>query len=127
MFFGRGRRVQLVDGTEWRIKARTAGPYIVPVIKAPTGFVATSGPLGGRNFYGINGKSFAYVLVPLGRVRLIGDVNWSMRRHGIEVATVDPTRVIHTIEPIPVAAALMALTLITHGIPGESKLMPAQK
>ena len=127
MFFGRGRRVQLVEGIDWRIQAKTAGPFIVPIIKAPTGLVATSSPVGGRHCYGINGKHFGYVLVPLGRVRLIGDLDWSMRRYDVEVATVDPMHVIHTKEPIPVAAALMALTLITHGIPGEAKLMPAQR
>lgn len=127
LFFGRGRRVQLVDGTEWRIKATTAGPYIVPIIKARTGMVATSGPLAGDHCYGINGKHFGYVLVPLGPIRLFGRVDWLMRRHEDEVATIDSARVIHTNEPIPIAAALMAFALIDHGIPGEAKLMPMQQ
>jgi hypothetical protein len=126
IFFGRGRRVQLVDGREWRIKATTAGPHIVPMIKAATGIVATSGPLSGTRCYGINGKHFGYALVPLGRIRLLGQLDWSMRRHELEVATIDSDHVIHTSEPIPIAAALMAFTLIAHGIPGESKLMPTQ-
>jgi hypothetical protein len=73
--------VQLVDGTEWRIKATTTGPYIVPIIKARTGLVATSGHWGGRRCYGINGKHFGFVLVPLGPIRLLGQVAWLMRRH----------------------------------------------
>jgi len=124
MFFGRGRRVQLADGTEWRIKATTAGPYIVPIIKARTGIVATSGPLGGRRCYGINGKHFGFVLVPLGPIRLLGRIGWLIRRHEDEVATIDAAHVIHTNEPIPIAAALMAFALIDHGIPGEAKLRP---
>jgi hypothetical protein len=125
-FFGRGRRVQLVDGPEWRIKATTDGPYIVPIIKAATGIVATSAPQAGRRCYGINGKHFGYVMVPLGRVTMFDEVGWAMRRHQVEVATIDPEHVIHTTEPIPIAAALMAFTLIAHGIPGEAKLMPTQ-
>ena len=127
MFFGRGRRVQLVDGTEWRIKAMTAGPYIVPIIKARTGIVATSGPLGGRRCYGINGKHFGFVLVPLGPIRLLGQVAWLIRRHEDEVATIDAAHVMNANEPVPIAAALMAFTLIDHGIPGEAKLMPTKQ
>lgn len=127
MFFGRGRRVQLGDGTEWRIKAATAGPYIVPIIKARTGIVASSGPVGGRRCYGINGKDFGFVLVPLGPIRLLGQVAWLMRRHEDEVATIDASHVIHTNEPVPIAAALMAFTLIEHGVAGEAKLMPTQQ
>jgi len=118
--------VQLGDGTEWRIKSTTAGPYIVPIITAPTGTVATSGPVSGKRCYGINGRHYGYVLVPLGRVRLLGELDWSMRRHEVEVARVESAQVIQTNEPIPTAAALMAFTLIEHGIPGESKLMPTQ-
>ena len=127
IFFGRGRRVELVDGTEWRIKATTVGPYIVPVISARTGLVATSGPVGGRRCYGINGRHFGFVLTPLGRVRLLRGVGWLMRRHQDEVATIDTTDVMQTNEPVPIAAALMAFTLIDHGIPGEAKLMPTQQ
>ncbi len=127
VFFGRGRRVQLVDGTEWRIKATTAGPYIVPIIKARTGIVATSGPLGGHHCYGINGKEFGFVLIPLDRVRLLREVAWLLRRHEDEIATIDTAQVMHTNEPIPIAAVLMAFALIDHGIPGEAKLMPSQQ
>jgi len=127
IFFGRGRRVQLIDGTEWRIKATTVGPYIVPIIKTRTGIVATSGPLGGRRCYGINGEHFGFVLIPLGQVRLVGQVAWLMRRHADEVATINAAHVMHANEPVPIAAALMAFTLINHGIPGEAKLMPTQQ
>jgi hypothetical protein len=126
MFFGRGRRIQLVDGPEWRIKATTAGPYIVPIIKAPTGVVATSAPQAGRRCYGVNGMHFGYVIVPLGRVSMLGELSWAMRRHEVEVATIDTDRIIHTNEPLPIAAALMTFTLLAHGIPGEDKLMPTQ-
>lgn len=119
--------MQLVDGTEWRIKATTVGSYIVPIIKARTGIVATSGPLGGHHYYGINGKHFDFVLFPVGRVRLLGQVAWLMRRHEDEVATIDAAHVMNANEPVPIAAALMAFTLINHGIPGEAKLMPTQQ
>ena len=127
IFFGRGRRVQLVDGTEWRIKATTSGPYIIPIIKARTGIVATSGPLGGRRCYGINGKHFGFALTPLGPIRVLRQVAWLMRRHEDEVAMIDTAHVMHTNEPVPIAAVLMAFALIDHGIPGEAKLMPTQQ
>ena len=127
LFFGRGRRVQLVDGTDWRIKATSAGPYIVPIIKSRTGLIASSGPLGGHRCYGINGKEFGFVLIPLGRTRMLGQVGWLLRRHEDEVATIDTAQVMHTNEPVPIAAALMAFALIDHGIPGEAKLMPTHQ
>lgn len=99
----------------------------MPIITAPTGVVATSGPQAGRRCYGINGSHFGYVVVPLGQVGMLGELSWAMRRHEVEVATIDTDRVIHTNEPIPIAAALMAFTLIAHGIPGEAKLMPTQR
>ena len=61
------------------------------------------------------------------RVRLLGEVAWLLRRHEEEVATIDAARVMHTNEPVPIAAVLMAFTLIDHGIPGEAKLMPSQQ
>lgn len=127
VLFGRGRRVQFIDGTEWRIKSKTSGPYIVPIIKARTGLVAYSAPLGGHHCYGINGKDFGLVLLPLGPVRLLGEIAWLLRRYEDEVATIDTARVMHTNEPVPLAAALLAFALIDHGIPGEAKLMPTQQ
>ncbi len=58
--------VQLVDGPERRSLPPRPGRCIVPIITAPTGIAATSGPRNGRRCSGINGKQFDDLMVPLG-------------------------------------------------------------
>ena len=125
IFFGPGRRVRLADGTEWRIKSTTSGRHIVPIIKSDSGTVAVSGPLFAKRSYGINLRGHAYTLIPIGHVGLRRPGLWSLRRHEDQIAAVeDHERTIHAAEPIPIAAALLIFTLITHGIPGEGDLTP---
>jgi len=125
IFFGRGRRVRLADGTEWRIKSTTSGRYIVPLIRSEAGTIAISGPLYAKRSYGINGKDYAYTLISQGATGIRRPAQWSLRRHETEIAVLeDRDRIIRTVEPIPIEAALMAFTLMTHGIPGEADLMP---
>ena len=127
IFFGPGRRVRLADGTEWRIKAATSGRLIVPVIRSDGGTVAFSGPLHSKRSYGITGKDFAYEVVPHGRVGLRRVGLWGLRRHETQVAVVDAHgRKITATEPIPIAAALMAFTVLAHGTPGDTDLMPSR-
>ncbi len=125
MFFGRGRRVRLADGTEWRIKSTTSGRHIVPIITTEEGTIAISGPLHANRSYGINGKDYGFTLIPLGKVGFGGTGRWVLRRFEDQIAVIDQReRNIQADEPIPVAAALMAFTLITHGIPGEGDIIP---
>jgi hypothetical protein len=125
IFFGRGRRIRFPDGTEWRIKAATLGRHIVPVIESATGTVAVSSPLFAKRSYGINGPGYGLALVPLGKLGIRTPGLWVLRRREKEVAAIDyHERIIHAPEPIAVAAAIMAFTLITHGIPGEADLVP---
>lgn len=127
IFFGRGRRVRLADGTEWRIKAATSGRHIVPIIRAERGTVAISSPLFAKRSYGINGKEYGLALVPLGKVGFRIPGLWVLRRHEEEVAAIDYHEgTVHAPEPIDVAAVIMAFTLITHGIPGEADLLPGR-
>jgi len=125
IFFGPGRKVRLSDGTEWRIKSTTSGRHIVPIITSDSGTVAVSGPLFAKRSYGINLRGHAYTLIPLGHVGLRRPGLWSLRRHEDQIAAVeDHDRTIHAAEPIPIGAALLVFTLITHGIPGEGDLTP---
>lgn len=125
IFFGRGRRVRLADGTHWRIKSTTSGRHIVPLIRSDAGLVAISGPLYAKRSYGINVKDHGYTLIPLGHTGIRRAGLWSLRRHETQVAAIeDHDRIMHATEPIPIAAALMAFTLMKHGIPGEANLMP---
>ena len=123
VFFGRGRLVRLADGTEWRIKSVTSGRHIVPIIRSEAGTIATSGPLYAKRSYGINGKDYGLTLIPVGKAGWGRPAQWVLQRHETEIATLTQDS-ITTHEPIPVAAVLMAFTLITHGIPGEADLMP---
>ena len=125
IFFGRGRRVRLGDDVEWRIKATADGSHIVPIVVAPHGTVGVTGPLFAKRSYGINVKDAGYTLIPLGKMGLRRPGLWALRRHERQVAAIeDHDRRIHTTEPVPVAAVLLAFTLMTHGIPGEADLMP---
>ena len=127
IFFGRGRRIRLPDGTEWRMKSVTSGRHIVPTIQSDRGRIAISGPLYAKRSYGLNGKDWGYSLIPLGRVGLRNPGLWALRHHETEVAAIDyHERRLHTPEPLPLAAALLAFALITHGIPGEADLMPTR-
>lgn len=127
IFFGRGRRIRLADGTEWRIKAATSGRHIVPVIMSGSGTVAVSSPLFAKRSYGINGKDYGLALVPLGRVGFRIPGLWVLRRHEEEIAAIDyHERTAHAPRSVHLAAVLMAFTLITHGIPGEAELIPGR-
>ena len=125
IFFGPGRRVRLANGVEWRIKAATMQRHIVPIIKSPGGTVALSGPFPAKRTYGISGKDFGLTLLPLGRAGLRRPRLWALRQHETDVATIDDrTRLLRPEVPVPIAAVLMAFTLVRHGIPGETDLRP---
>lgn len=125
IFFGPGRRVRLSDGDEWRIKATTFGRHIVPIITSDEGKVAVSSPLFARQSYGLNGKDYGLTLIPLGKSGMWRPSSWALRRHDVEIATIDfPERRISPAESIPLSAVILAFTLIMHGIPGEAELTP---
>lgn len=126
IFFGPGRKVMLADGNEWRIKATTTGRYIVPIVVSPYGTVAMAGPLDGKRSYGITGKEFAYNVVPLGRVGLRKPGLWGLLDRERPVGEIHQRRrEIIADEPLPIAAVLLAFTLVAHGIPGEAALLPS--
>lgn len=125
MFFGSGRRVVLADGAEWRIKSMTSGRHIVPIITSPEGTIAISGPLYAKRSYGINGKDYGLTLIPIGKTGFNSSGLWVLQRHEDQIAVIDQSdRTVRAEEPTPLAAVIMAFTLITHGIPGEGDLMP---
>ncbi len=125
IMLGKGRRVVISNGVEWRIKAVASGPYIVPVIRARDGTVARSGPLTGRRIYGIVGADFANTVFPMNRPGLIQSQHWGIRSRDRDVGEIDQgAGLLEAHEPIHIAAVLLAFTLIEHGIPGEAKLRP---
>ncbi|MDR9449723.1 MAG: hypothetical protein RI637_00780 [Acidimicrobiia bacterium] len=117
VFFGRGRRVELPDGTAWRVAAIGAGGCIVPVVLCERGKLAVAAAHGTRS-YGINGRDYAYNLYRQSRAGLRHST-WSLREHDTVLATFR----LHSMfadHPVPLAAALLGFTLIKYGVPGEA-------
>jgi hypothetical protein len=127
IFFGKGRRVRLADGTEWRIGAATSARHIVPIVRSGDRLIASSGPLHAKRTYGINGKDWDYTLIPLGRVGIRRPDAWALQRHEEQVGELSGRRrTFHSSEPVPTAAVLLAFTLLVHGTPGEADLVPSR-
>ena len=125
IMLGRGRRVLLANGVEWRIKGVSSGPYIVPVIRSRDGTVARSGPLTGRRIYGIVGADFANTVFPLNRAGVMQSQHWGIRERELDVGRIDQSAgSLEAHQPIHIATVLLAFALIEHGIPGEAKLRP---
>lgn len=122
VFLGQGQRVMLSDGREWRIRSKERAGNISLVIEdAHGGLIAFASSRPGG--YGVNGKSWAYVVAPTGRRMLRRDNRWLMRGLAEEVGTVTAhPHSIETAQPVPIAAALLCLDLVRYGIPGESRL-----
>lgn len=122
VFIGRGRRIEITDGSTWRIQGAGVGSQIVPMVTSQRGKLAV-GSLLGRRSYGINGRDYAYNLYP---TRLgMGRSSWILRQHDTEIAMLWA----HSIRadyPVPLAAALLCFTLIKYGVPGEANLSVPQ-
>ena len=119
VFFGRGRRVELPDGTKWRLTAVGAGGFISPLVTCEGGKLAMAAPLGSRS-YGVNGRDYAYNLYPT-RNRDLDKPTWALREHDTDIATFG-SRSMYAKHPVPLAAALLCFTLIKYGVPGEANL-----
>jgi len=120
IYFGRGRRMQLADGTDLRLIGFESAGAIAPIITSAGGKVATSSPTGYRS-YGINGRDFAYNLYRDDEPGPGRSTTWSLVEFDTHIATLG-TKSMYADHPVPVPAALLSLMLIKYGIPGESKL-----
>lgn len=123
VFFGPGRRVELPNGTQWRVAATGAGGCIVPVVTCEQGKLATAEPAGHRA-YGVNGPDHAYNLYPSNTSRH-ARLTWTLREHDIELATF-ASRSMNADHPVPLAVVLVCFTVIKYGVPGESSLFVPQ-
>ncbi len=119
VFLARGQKVELPDGSRWRIAAVGVGPYIEPIVTSPTGKLAIGSPYGKRSYH-INGRDFAYDLYP-SSVSGARTRSWTLREHETDLATFGRFSMVAD-HPIPLAAALLCFTLIKHGVPGEAPL-----
>lgn len=121
VFLGRGQRIELDDGSRWRLKSMGSAGMVCPVILDDQGRkIAVSSVVEGG--YGINGKAFGFTL-HVGQNKRVGRSNrWTLRHYEDEIATA--TRHPLTVEatvPVHLGAVLMTFTLARYGVMGESK------
>lgn len=120
VFFGRGRRVVLPDGTEWRVAAVEVGGAIEPIVTSERGKLAQATPHGRRS-YRIDGRDFAYNLYPTSGT-VVGKTTWSLRERDTSLATFE-SRSMCAEQPVALAAALLCFALIKYGVPGEANFL----
>lgn len=119
IYFGRGQRIELPDGRRWRLWAMGSGGSISPVVTNSEGLRVSQAGLRHRH-YGINGRDYAYELIPGEAVRIGRSGLWTLTRHEDYIAhfTRRPRRVT-VLEPVPLPAVLLSFVLMDFGIPGE--------
>jgi hypothetical protein len=119
VFFGRGQRIELADGSQWRLISLGRGGAICPaILDDGKRKIALSSVLEGG--YGINGKTYGFTLYPGERKRFSRENRWILRCYEDEIATV--TRYPSAIDasaPVHLGAVLLAFTLARYGVLGE--------
>jgi hypothetical protein len=117
VFFGRGTRIELPDGTRWRLKAAGYGPYLAPLIIGEEGKLVVALPESKRR-YGINGRDYAYHFYPEDGRR--SSSVWILREHETDLA-VFRKNVVDAHLPVAMPAVLLCFTMMKYGIPGEGR------
>jgi len=126
IYFGRGQRIELVDGTGWTLTSTTTGGTISPVILDQSGRrVAQAGFRHGT--YGLNGRNYAAVLHRAdtsGRGRAN---RWMISDDDGELAIVTRSPLsVTTRRPVHLGAVLISFALVRFGLPEESApVMPS--
>lgn len=120
VFFGKGQRIELADGTRWTVRARSVAGTICPVVVDGSGRkVAMAGLTPGG--YGINGKDWAYELLPTSRPKFGRADMWRLRRHDREEAVVSRTSLsVEASSPVHLGAVLLSFVVVRYGLPEES-------
>ena len=120
VYFGRGLRVELADGTRWRLTSFGTGGGIRPVIVDESGRkIATAGLNHGT--YGINGRDYAYVFHPAEVPRFGRAHRWMLTDGNEVIATVSRSPMaIDVHRPIHLGAVLLSFLLVRVGLPEES-------
>lgn len=120
IYLGRGVRVELADGTAWRIRAATIGGAVCPVVVDRDRRKVALGR-GGRGTYGISGGDFGYSLNPGHRPRR-RDARWTLRHHERNVAVVTRRPLsFESVEPVHLGAVLLSVVLIKYGVPDDAR------
>jgi len=121
VFLGRGQRIELVDGSEWRLKSLGSAGAICPaILDADKRKIALSSV--GVGGYGISGKAFGFMFYRGEKKRFSRANRWILRHYEDEVAIVARYQAaIDASEPVHIGAVLLAFTLVRYGIVGESR------
>ncbi len=122
IYFGFGQKVELADGTRWRISSTESDAGISAVVRDANGErlgVANVGPSG----YGIHGRDFSYLLFPRVESRITTPNNWVLSSPEAECAeVVRHPLTLTALVPVPTVAVLLAYVLVRVGIPGDKKI-----
>ncbi len=119
VYFGPGQRIELPDGSRWRIRSVAVGAALCPiVVDSSRDKVAIAGI--GHGTYRINTKDYACVFFPADR-RRFGRRRWMLRHFEEELAVVTRSPLsIEAMRPVPLGVVLLCFVLARYGIPGEA-------
>ena len=128
IYIGTGQRIELPDGSRWRLRAVGIAGDICPVIVNSEGQRVAQAGLK-PSHYGINGPDYAYGLIPIENLRIGRPIRWTLTHRGDYVAqfTRRPREVMIS-EAVHLSAVLLSFVLMDFGIPGEqSRRIPSFK
>lgn len=122
IYFGFGQKVQLVDGSQWRIRSVESNGMISALVVNSAGLKVALGSIGSSGYL-IVGKDFSYKLLPLRSNAILLPNEWILSSDDAICARVQrhPMR-ITALAPVPVSAAVIAMALLRVGIPGDKKM-----
>lgn len=117
-FLGRGQRIDLPDGSRWRLRAITVGGDICPVIlDSSRRKIAIAAEAHGA--YGINTKDDAFMLYRSGK-RGPARHRWVLRHFENEVAIISADQAVQAVQPVPLGVVLVSFVLIRYGLPSDA-------
>lgn len=122
VFLGRGQRVRLPDGRQWRVKSIGWHRYVCPVVLGPEGRgLAISAP--GHDSYAIDAPGRGLTMQPAesrpGRPR-----KWTLRERDEEIGRLERNPFLAELYvPAPLSAVLLGFVLAAFGILGEKDLV----
>ena len=120
IFFGRGQRVELSDGSRWRITSRGVAGMVCPAIVDAAGRkIAVS--MYADSLYRINGRDYGCVFYRAAGRRFGPGTRWLLRIHDDEVAALTSRPyTVDAAQPVHLGAVLLSFTLANYGALGES-------
>ncbi len=123
LFLGRGQRIRLPDGTQWRLRSANWHRFVCPMLVDSEGRrLATSAP--GQGIYAVTCRDRGFTLIPAeqrkGRPR-----RWELVEYDEPVAAVrrNPYEAVVSDDPVPLSAVLMSFMLAAFGVMGEKDLV----